>query len=147
MSTPSNDNDEIRRLFTEYVPEVAIGVVEIKSIARERGKRSIVAVHSSRSSVCPVGSCVGPNGVRAKTMIRQLPGEKLDIVRWSESIEEFIRNALAPAKVERIVLDAAAHRATLHASREYLALIDGRQGARRELVSKLVGWHILVKET
>jgi N utilization substance protein A len=80
-------------------------------------------------------------------MIGQLPGEKLDIVRWSGSIEEFIRNALAPAKVERIVLDAAAHRATVHASREYFALIHGRQDMRRELVSKLVGWHILVKES
>jgi N utilization substance protein A len=146
MSTASNDNDEIRRLFREHIPEVANGVVEMKSIARDPGQRTIVAVHSSDPSICPVGSCVGLRGDRVKTIIKQLPGDKVDIVRWSESIEEFIRNALAPARAERIVFDAAGHSATIHASPEYRSLILGRQGTRLGLLSRLVGWDIRVMD-
>jgi len=147
MSAPSGYNDEVRRLLHEHVPEVASGIVEIKSIAREQGQRTIVALHSTDSSVCPVGSAVGRRGLRVKTMMRQLPGETIDIVKWSESIEEFIRNALAPAKVDRIVLDAAAHRATVHASGESLSLLQDRQGLKQRLAGKLVGWDIQILET
>jgi N utilization substance protein A len=144
MSTALNDNDEIRLLFREHVPEVASGVVEIKSIAREPGQRTILAVHSSDPSICPVGSCVGLRGDPVKTIIKQLPGDKVDVVRWSEPIEEFIRNA--PVRAERIVFDAAGHSATIHVSPEYRyrSLISG---TRLSLLSRLVGWDIRVLDT
>ena len=147
MNTDSDANDEIRRLFREHVPEVANGVVEIKSIAREPGQRTIVAVRSSDANICPVGSCVGMQGVRVKTMIKELPGEKVDIVRWSDSIEELLRNAVAPARVARIVLDPVRHSATIYTAPEYRSLVMGRQGSRLELLSRLVGWRVGVKET
>jgi len=143
MNTHSDDNELIRRLFREHVPEVASGVVEVKSIAREPGQRTIVAVHASDPSICPVGSCVGLRGVRVKTIMKQLPGDKIDIVRWSESIEELIRNALAPARVERIIFDAARHSATIHALAEFRSY-PGQARDKLDLVSRLVGWKIRV---
>jgi N utilization substance protein A len=117
--------------------------VQIKGVARELGQRIIVAVHSTDPAVCPVGSCVGPKGHRVKTITKQLPGDKVDIVRWSESIEDFIRNAIAPARAERIVFDAASHSATIHPAPEDKPLIIGRL----HLISKLVGWDLRVTDT
>src|SRR5437867_2596218 len=99
MSTPSQDNDEVRRLLSEHVPELADGAVEVKGIARELGRRCIVAVHSSDAKICPVGACVGRRGERIKSMVRALPGDKVDIVRWADSLHDFIQNLLTPAKV------------------------------------------------
>jgi N utilization substance protein A len=100
----SRDNDDIRRLFSEHVPEIASGAVSIVGIAREKGLRVMVAVSASTDSVCPVGSCVGMKGERVKTIMKKLPGDKIDLVRWADTEEDFIRNLLAPAKVERITL-------------------------------------------
>lgn len=135
------------RLFHEHVPQVASGVVEIKGIARERGRRTIVSVHSTDGSVDPVGSCVGERGIRVKAIMQHLSGEKIDIVRWSDSVEEFIRNLLAPAKAERIILDGETHRATIYAPPDQRSLIMGRQGSRLEMMSQLAGWDLQVMDT
>jgi len=146
MDANSDDNAEIRRLFVEYIPEVASGVVQIKSVARERGYRAIVAVHSTDPKVCPVGSCVGLRGYRVKTITAQLSGDKVDIIRWSESPETLIRNAISPAIADHIVFDAAAHSATIHARPEYRSVILGQDGSRVQLISKLAGWNIRVAD-
>lgn len=147
MSTPLNDSDEVRRLCRKHVPEVASGSVEIKGIAREVGRRAIVAVHASNRSVCPVGSCVGHRGVRAKTVEAALPGDKLIIVRWSESVEEFLRNLLPPARVERMVFDEAAHRATITVASESASRLSADGGMVLQLASRLIGWDLRLVET
>ena len=114
---------------------------------RERGQRTMVSVHSDNSSVDPVGSCVGKRGIRVKAIVQQLSGEKVDIVRWSDSVEQFIRNLLAPARPERIILDEATHRATIFASADQRALIVGRRGARLEMMSRLARWQLEVVDT
>jgi len=146
MSTRAKDNDEVRRLFHEHVPEVASGAVEIKGIAREAGRRSVVVVHSADAKVCPVGSCVGPRGSRVKTVMRALPGDKIDIVRWSDSLQDFVRNLLVPARVEQIAFDTAAHKATVTVSADSTTLTkDG--GIRLRLASRLVSWDLQLIET
>ena len=142
MSTTSKDNDEVRRLFSEHVPEVASGAVEIKGIARETGRRAIVVVHASDARICPVGSCVGPTGSRVKAVVRALPGDTIDIVRWSDSLQEFIRNLLAPARVEQIAFDTAAHRATVTVVADSTAKWTNDGGIRLRLASRLAGWDL-----
>ncbi len=83
----------LKRLFELEVPEIFQGVVEIRSVAREAGYRSKIAVHSRNEEVDPVGSCVGPKGMRVQTIVNELKGEKIDIVRWMENIEEYVANA------------------------------------------------------
>ena len=141
MSAPLNDKDEVRRLLNEHVPEIASGAVEIKGIARETGQRVIIVVHAPDASVCPIGSCVGRRGERIKTVMRALPGDKIDVVKWSESTRDFIRNLIAPAKVEQLAFDTAGHRATVTVSGDSTRLTrDGGVGLR--LVSRLAGWDL-----
>jgi N utilization substance protein A len=140
----SRDNDEIRRLFSEHVPEIASGAVEILGIARETVRRAMIAVHASDPAVCAVGSCVGPRGERIKTVMRALPGDKIDIVRWSDSEQDFIQNLLAPAKVEGISFDAAAHQAAVKVSAESMAKLTTDGGIRLRLASRLAGWDLQV---
>src|ERR1051325_10452498 len=99
MDSP-NHCDEVRQLFHEYVPEVANGVIKIKGIARAPGKRVIVAVWSSDEQIDPVASCMGQRGIRVKTIVQTLSGEKIDIVRWSDSMESFLINCLCPAHID-----------------------------------------------
>jgi N utilization substance protein A len=146
MST-SRDNDEVRRLFGDHVPEIASGAVEIVGIARETGRRVMIAVHAPDAGVCPVGSCVGPRGERVKTVMRSLPGDKIDIVRWSDSEEDFIRNLLAPAKVEQITFDATAHRATVTVRADSTSRLTEDGGIRLRLASRLAGWDLRLIET
>jgi N utilization substance protein A len=137
-------SEEVRRLFHEQIPEVANGIVEIEAIARARSYRTLVAVRSKDAGVDPVGACVGSQGALAKGIVQRLGGEKLDIIRWSASVEEFIGNTIAPARAERIDLNSATHSATLHVRPEYIALTLGREQLRLHLMSRLVGWAIQV---
>ena len=142
----SRDNDEVRRLFGEHVPEIASGAVEIMGIAREKGRRVIIAVHASDPEVDSVGSCVGPRGERIKTVMRALPGDKIDIVRWSDSDQDFIRNILSPAKIKQLSFDAPGHRASVTVSGDSTSLtMDG--GIRLRLASRLAGWDLELIET
>ena len=148
---PTDGSEEVRQLFMKQVPELASGVVQIRGIVRERGFRTMIAVSSTDSAVDPVGSLVGERGIRVKTVVRELwgeklSGEKIDIIRWSDFLEEFIGNLLAPARASRIVLDAATHRATIYASAEERSVITGPKGTRLRMMSRLVGWELVVAD-
>lgn len=133
------------KLFEIEVPEIAQGLVEIKAIAREAGSRSKIAVASHAEGVDPVGSLVGQKGVRVNTVISELGGEKIDVVEWSESPEVFITNAISPAKIENITLDANRAIATVVVDEGQYSLAIGRGGQNVRLAAKLTGWKIEVK--
>jgi len=135
----------VRELFAAEIPEVQSGVVEIKSVAREAGSRSKVAVASSQSNIDPIGSCVGQRGSRVQTIISELEGEKLDIIEYSDDTKKFITNALSPAKVISIDLDDAQKLATVKVDASQLSLAIGRGGQNVRLASHLTGWRIAVE--
>lgn len=144
MDIQSDGSDEVRQLLHKQVPELASGVVQIKGIVRQGEHRTILAVHSIDSSIDPVGACVGERGNRIKSVSQQLSGEKIDIIRWSESTEEFIRNLLAPTRADRIVLDTTKQLATIHVSPDDRSRTLVDQGLRLQMMSLLVGWNLQV---
>ncbi|MBU1112376.1 MAG: transcription termination factor NusA [Candidatus Omnitrophica bacterium] len=135
----------VRKLFNLEVPEIGEGIVEIKAIAREAGERTKVAVVSKDDKVDCVGACVGIRGSRVKSIIEELRGEKIDIVRWSEDIKEFMKAALSPAVISMIELDRTNRRAKILVAADQLSLAIGRKGQNVCLASKLVGWDIDVR--
>ncbi len=137
----------IERLFAFESPEVASGVVEIKSIAREAGSRSKIAVWTEDPNIDPVGSCVGQRGVRVSTVMNELGGEKIDIIEWSPEPEEFVQKSLSPAKVLNIELNEAEHKATIEVTPDQLSLAIGKGGQNVRLAAKLTGWKIDIKGT
>ena len=134
--------DLIRRLFELEVPEINDHTIEIKQLAREPGARSKIGVFSVDSKVDCVGACVGVRGTRIKNIVDELGGEKIDIVRWSDSLEVFIANALRPAEISHIHMDAQRERAVVIVGEDQLALGIGKKGQNVRLASKLVGWDI-----
>ena len=132
----------IRKLFELEVPEVATGVVELKSIAREAGSRSKIAVATSQDGVDPIGSCVGQKGTRVSTVISELNGEKIDIIEWSADHSKFISNALSPAKVLSVEINEAMRAAKVTVPDEQLSLAIGKGGQNVRLAAKLTGWKI-----
>lgn len=132
----------INKLFEIEAPEVASGVVILKSIAREPGHRSKIAVYSTEANVDPVGSCVGQRGVRVATITNELGGEKIDVIEWSESPETFIANALSPAKIESVVLDEPNRSAKISVDEDQFSLAIGKGGQNVRLAAKLTGWKI-----
>ncbi len=139
--------DLIRRLFEIEVPEIYDGVVEIKSIAREPGARSKVAVASREANLDPVGACVGPKGSRVRMVVEELRNERVDVIQWSEDPAEYVANALSPAKVSRVLIDAANHYATVVVPDDQLSLAIGKEGQNARLAARLTGWHIDIKST
>jgi N utilization substance protein A len=135
----------IEKLFTIEAPEIQNGVVEIKSIAREAGARSKIAVYSNDEHIDPVGSCVGQKGTRVNTVTQELSGEKIDIIPWSENPEEFVSNSLSPAKVISIDINEEEHKATVEVSDDQLSLAIGKGGQNVRLAAKLTGWRIDIK--
>ncbi len=135
----------IKRLFELEVPEIHDGIVEIKSVAREAGARSKIAVYSKDSNVDPVGACVGPKGSRVQNIVNELKGEKMDIINWSEDPIEFVSNALSPAKVLG-VYPKPEDKVTLVIVPDYqLSLAIGKEGQNARLAAKLTGWKIDIK--
>ncbi|MDP7033997.1 MAG: transcription termination factor NusA [Planctomycetota bacterium] len=132
----------IRRLFELEVPEISQGIIEINALVREAGYRTKIAVSSSDSRVDCVGACVGVRGSRIKNIIEELGGEKIDIIRWDDSSEEFIRNTLKPAEVLEVTLDNDEDKATVLVDDEQLSLAIGKKGQNVRLASKLSGWNI-----
>lgn len=132
----------IRGLFENEVPEIASGSVEIKSIAREPGSRTKIAVIANEEGIDPVGSCVGQRGTRVQAILAEIGEEKIDIVLWDEDVEQFIMNALSPAKTEQISISSKEHKATVTVSKENLSLAIGKGGQNVRLASKLTGWGI-----
>ena len=135
----------VKKLFELEVPEIYEGIVEIKSIAREAGERTKVAVISKDDKVDCVGACVGIRGSRVKNIIEELRGEKIDIVRWHDDIKELIKAALSPAAVSRIELDREKKRARVLVVSDQLSLAIGKRGQNVRLASRLVGWEIDIR--
>lgn len=135
----------LKRLFELEVPEIFDGVVEIRSVAREAGFRSKIAVHSRNPEVDPVGSCVGPKGLRVQTIVTELRGEKIDIVRWMESVEEYVANALSPSKVLEVQIHENEKMARVIVPDYQLSLAIGIKGQNARLAAKLTGWKIDIK--
>jgi len=134
--------DFIRRLFELEVPEVAERIIEIKALAREAGYRTKLAVTSIDSRVDAVGACVGIRGSRIKNIVEELGGEKIDIVRWNESSQILIANALRPAEVQEIALCFELNKATVVVPEDQLSLAIGKRGQNVRLAARLVGWDI-----
>ena len=137
----------IRALFALEAPEVASGIVELKEIAREAGSRTKIAVFSKDEHVDPVGSCVGQRGVRVATVISELGGEKIDVIEWSPDIEKFIADALSPAKVRSVKINAAERQTSVEVTPDQLSLAIGRGGQNVRLAAKLTGYRIDITST
>ncbi|MFH2105138.1 MAG: transcription termination factor NusA [Parcubacteria group bacterium] len=132
----------INKLFEMEIPEVAAGTVEIKSIAREVGLRSKVAVKALEEEVDPIGACVGQRGARIQTIIAELSGEKIDIIAWDDNVVKFITNALSPAKVLSVRIDEKKRHAIVEVAEDQLSLAIGKGGQNVRLAVKLTGWDI-----
>jgi len=137
--------DLLRRLFELEVPEVLSGVVEIKAVAREAGYRSKIAVAARQEGIDPVGCCVGLRGIRIQNIMRELNGEKLDVVSWNSDTAAFIANALSPAQVLSVELDKNDGIATVVVPDKQLSLAIGKEGQNARLAAKLSGWRIDIK--
>ena len=135
----------VSRLFAIEVPEVSVGTVQIKSIAREPGSRTKIAVYSEEEKVDPVGSMVGQKGSRVQTVINELGGEKIDIIQWNENMAKYIANSLSPAKVLDVEIDEKKRIALAIVPEDQLSLAIGRKGQNVRLAAKLTGWKIDVK--
>ncbi len=132
----------VKRLFELEVPEILSGVVELKSIAREAGERTKIAVTSNQDGVDPVGSCVGQRGVRVQAVMSEIGEEKIDIILWNEDPRVYIANALSPAKVSEIKIDEVEKKAEVMVAEDQLSLAIGRKGQNVRLAAKLVGWNV-----
>ncbi|MDD4876851.1 MAG: transcription termination factor NusA [Dehalococcoidales bacterium] len=135
----------LRRLFELEIPEIFNGIVEIKSIAREAGYRSKVAVSASQDGIDPVGCCVGLRGIRIQNIVNELNGEKIDVVMWDPSADVLIANALSPAQVLSVELSAKDKVATVIIPDRQLSLAIGKEGQNVRLAAKLTDWHIDIK--
>lgn len=135
----------LKRLFELEVPEIFQGVVEIRSVSREAGFRSKIAVYSRDPEVDAVGSCVGPKGVRVQAIVTELKGEKIDIVRWSDSVEEYVANALSPSKVIEVDVFEEEKMSRVIVPDYQLSLAIGIKGQNARLAAKLTGWKIDIK--
>jgi len=134
--------DFVRRLFELEIPEIADQIISIRALAREAGYRSKVAVTSIDTKVDAVGACVGVRGTRIKNIVDELGGERIDIVRWNESLQVLIPNALQPAEIDEVMLCQLLGRAIVLVREDQLSLAIGRRGQNVRLASKLVGWDI-----
>ncbi|MEI3506442.1 MAG: transcription termination factor NusA [Anaerotignum faecicola] len=135
----------VKRLFEEEVPEVHDGTVEIKSIAREAGSRTKIAVYSKNENVDALGARVGQNGYRVNVIVSELGGEKIDAINWSEDPKEFIAAALSPSKVLEVALNEAEQSAKIVVPDHQLSLAIGKEGQNARLSAKLTGWRIDIK--
>ncbi|WZL83218.1 transcription termination factor NusA [Vallitaleaceae bacterium 9-2] len=137
--------DLVKRLFESEVPEVHDGTVEIKSISREAGSRTKIAVYSTKDEVDPVGSCVGHNGSRVSIIVDELNGEKIDIIPWNDNMAEFIAASLSPSKVVQVAVNKAEKSAKVIVPDYQLSLAIGKEGQNARLAAKLTGYRIDIK--
>lgn len=135
----------VKRLFESEVPEIFDGTVQIKSISREAGSRTKIAVYAADPNIDPVGSCVGPKGARVQSIVDELNGEKIDIIKWSEDPMEYISTALSPAKVLMVEAKESDKSALVIVDDYQLSLAIGKEGQNARLAAKLTGWKIDIK--
>ncbi len=135
----------LKRLFDLEVPEIYEGIVEVRAAAREAGERAKIAVVSKDSNVDPVGACVGYRGARVQAIVRELQGEKIDIIPWREDPAAFVKAALAPAEVQKVVADSETRTLRVTVADDQLSLAIGKRGQNARLAAKLVGWKVDIK--
>jgi len=135
----------VKRLFELEVPEIYEGIVEIRSISREPGSRTKIAVFSKDDNVDPVGACVGQKGTRVQAIVDELRGEKIDIIKWSSNPQEYISSSLSPAKVVRVDINEEEKSAKVTVPDFQLSLAIGKEGQNARLAAKLTGWKIDIK--
>lgn len=135
----------VKRLFEHEVPEIYEGIVEIKGIAREAGSRTKIAVYSNDENVDPTGACIGQKGTRVQSIVEELKGEKIDVIKWSKDPEEFIGSALSPAKVLSVNIEEKEKTARVMVMDYQLSLAIGKEGQNARLAAKLTGWKIDIK--
>lgn len=135
----------VKRLFEMEVPEIYDGTVEIKSVSREAGDRSKIAVYTSHDNVDPIGSCVGPKGSRVRNVVNELNGEMIDIIEWNEDPVIFISHALSPSEVVHVSIDEEKHSALVIVPDNQLSLAIGKRGQNARLAVRLTGWKIDIK--
>ena len=132
----------LAKLFFQEVPEIYEGTIEIKSVARDPGSRAKICVHSQDSSIDPVGACVGMRGSRVQTIVNELHGEKIDIIRWTEDLPTLISESLSPAEIQRVLIDQENKRIDIILTEENLSKAIGRRGQNVRLASKLTNYEI-----
>lgn len=137
----------VKKLFELEVPEISQGIVEIKGIAREAGERTKIAVYSKDEKVDPVGACVGMRGSRVRDIVKELHGERIDIVRWSDDIRDYIVAAVSPAEVSKMIIDRENETVTLIVAQDQLSLLIGKKGRNIRLASKLLGWELVAESS
>lgn len=142
MTLSRISGEMVKKLFELEVPEIFAGTVEVKSIAREAGSRTKIAVSSNEEGIDPIGSCVGQKGTRVQAVIDELGGEKIDIIEWNENPEKFIASAISPAKVLAVEVNEADKQAKVKVPEDQLSLAIGKQGQNVRLAAKLTGWRI-----
>lgn len=135
----------VKRLFEMEVPEIYDGTVEIKSVSREAGDRSKIAVYTSHENIDPIGACVGPKGSRVRNVVNELNGEMIDIIEWSEDPVVYISHALSPSDVEYVDIDEEKHSALVIVPDNQLSLAIGKKGQNARLAVRLTGWKIDIK--
>lgn len=141
-----SDVGMVREIFKQEIPEISDGLIEIKGIAREAGFRSKVSVSSTDEAIDPIGSCIGQRGGRINTIIEELGGEKIDVIKYSDNAKEYISHGLSPAKVLSVELDEAAKTAQVSVAPDQFSLAIGRNGQNVRLAAQLTGWKINVVE-
>jgi N utilization substance protein A len=135
----------VKRLFELEVPEIHDGTVEVKSISREAGSRTKIAVWSHDENVDPIGACVGPKGSRVGSIVSELKGEKIDIIKYSEDISQYIAAALSPAQVVNVTINEESRSCRVVVVDDQLSLAIGKEGQNARLAAKLTGWKIDIK--
>ncbi|MCH2175306.1 MAG: transcription termination factor NusA [Lentisphaeria bacterium] len=136
----------VQCFFEREVSEIADGIVQIKAVAREAGFRSKIAVYSDAANIDPVGACVGVHGSRIKSIVRELNGEKIDVVHWNDDINIFIREALKPAELDQVDVDYDKKQLTVTVRQDQLSQAIGRSGQNAKLAGKLTGWRIEINK-
>ncbi|MEI6863326.1 MAG: transcription termination factor NusA [Candidatus Omnitrophota bacterium] len=140
-----SDSSFVKKLFEIEVPEIIEGIVEIRAIVREAGDRTKIAVFSKDDKVDPVGACVGMRGSRVKDIVRELQGERVDIVRWSDDLKEYVKAALNPVEITEMKIDKTNKKISLIVPDDQLSMGIGRHGQNIRLASKLIGWDIDIR--
>jgi N utilization substance protein A len=135
----------VKKLFELEVPEIRDGILTLKSVAREPGARTKIAVHSSEANVDPVGACVGQRGQRVQAVVDELSGEKIDIIHWNEDPTEFIKQSLSPAKVSNVILNTEDRSAIVIVAEDQQSLAIGRLGQNVRLAARLTSWRIDIR--
>jgi len=139
------DTAFVKKLFETEVPEITDGIVEVKAIAREPGERTKIAVSSKDEKIDPVGACVGMRGTRVKDIVRELHGERVDIVRWSSDIREYVKGAMSPAEPLNVTINKETKKIEVIVADDQLSIGIGKHGQNVRLASKLVGWEIDIR--